>query len=150
MCSWAISSRISTVLKTHFEPKSLTIAERFKFNHRDQQAGELIKRWLILWQREEKRYTSSSSCRPVLLVVHGTVPIFTTQEETEWIKYTKRLENYFLGKDITEVAKRKATLLNAVGLLTYCLIKTLVIPGKPTDLTFHQVTNGDRSVVRWK
>ena len=58
--------------------------------------------------------TSTVTTAPASLFVHRTVPVFDTTQE-EWIEYTERLENYFLANDITDAAKKKAILLNAVG-----------------------------------
>ena len=44
----------------------------------------------------------------------------------------------FLANDITDMAKRRAILLNAVGRTTYRLIKTLSLPGKQSDHTVEE------------
>ena len=51
----------------------------------------------------------------------------------------ERLELYFLANDITDPAKKRAILLNAAGPTTYRLVKTLAVPGKPTDLSFDEI-----------
>ena len=70
--------------------------------------------------------------------LHGTVSPFDGSQE-DWIEYAERLDSYFVANDITDVAKRRAILLNAVGPTTYRLIKTLSLPGKPTDHTFEEL-----------
>ena len=50
-----------------------------------------------------------------------------------------RLEHYFIANDTTDVAKKRAILLNAAGASTYRLIKTLALPGVPKDLTFEEI-----------
>ena len=70
--------------------------------------------------------------------VIGVVAPFNGKEE-EWIDYAERLEHYFIANDITDVAKKRAILLNAAGASTYRLIKTLALPGVPKDLTFEQI-----------
>jgi hypothetical protein len=57
----------------------------------------------------------------------------------DWIKYAEHLDSYYVANEITDVAKRRAILLNAVGPTTYRLIKTLSLPGKPTDHTFEEL-----------
>ena len=59
--------------------------------------------------------------------------------QEDWVEYAERLESYFVANDITDVAKRRAILLNAVGPTTYRLIKTLCLPGKPKDHTFREL-----------
>ena len=68
----------------------------------------------------------------------GVVAPFNGKEE-EWIDYAERLEHYFIANNITDVAKKRAILLNAVGASTYRLIKTLSLPGGPKDFTFEQI-----------
>jgi hypothetical protein len=57
---------------------------------------------------------------------------------SHWIEYAERLDSY-VANEITDVAKRRAILLNAVGPATYRLIKTLSLTGKPTDHTFEEL-----------
>ena len=45
--------------------------------------------------------------------VIGDVAPFSGKEE--WIDYAERLEHYFIANDITDVAKKRAILLNAAG-----------------------------------
>ena len=70
--------------------------------------------------------------------LHGKVSAFDSSEE-DWVEYVERLELYFLANDITDEVKKRAILLNAVGPATYRLVKTLAIPGKPTDLSFADI-----------
>ena len=72
--------------------------------------------------------------------MYGAVSAFDETKE-EWAEYTEHLENYFKANDITEDAKRRAILLNAVGPATYRLIKTLALPGVPRDLSFAQIVS---------
>ena len=46
--------------------------------------------------------------------LHGVVSPYDGNQE-EWVEYAKRLENYSIANDITDVAKRRAILLNGVG-----------------------------------
>ena len=56
---------------------------------------------------------------PVAAVgLHGTVIPFDSDRE-EWGEYTEHLEYYFTANDITTEVKRRAILLNGVGLGTY-------------------------------
>lgn len=70
--------------------------------------------------------------------LHGKVSAFDPRQE-DWVDYVERLELYFLANDITDEVKKRAILLNAVGPATYRLVKTLAIPGKPTDLGFNDI-----------
>ena len=83
---------------------------------------------------------ATAAAAPIVRVAGlvGVVAPFNGKEE-EWIDYAERLEHYFIANDITDVAKKRAILLNAVGASTYRLIKTLALPGVPKDLTFEQI-----------
>ena len=59
--------------------------------------------------------------------------------DEDWEQYVERLEFYFEAKEITDAAKRKATLLSVCGAPTYKLMCDLVAPGKPKDKTFQQL-----------
>ena len=70
--------------------------------------------------------------------LHGTAPVFDSTQE-EWEDYTERLDSYFLANNIRDSAKKRAILMNAVGLKTYRLIKTLCLPEKPQDHSFEEI-----------
>ena len=70
--------------------------------------------------------------------LHGQVSAFDANQE-DWVEYVERLELYFTANDIANPAKKRAILLTAVGPATYRLVKTLAIPGKPTDLSFEDI-----------
>ena len=90
---------------------------------------------------EETPETASTAAATAPVVVpglHGKVSAFDAHQE-DWIEYVERLELYFMANDITDSAKKRAILLNAAGPATYRLVKTLAIPGKPTDLSFDDI-----------
>ncbi len=89
------------------------------------------------------RRASTDGAQPVGVPVaraglHGVVSAFDGNQE-DWVEYAERLENYFIANDIDDEAKRRAILLNGVGALTYRLIKTLALPGRPKDLTMEEI-----------
>ena len=57
-------------------------------------------------------------------------------EATEWEDYVERLENYFVAHDIKSDTKKKAVLLSDCGAATYKLIRSLVVPQKPSELEY--------------
>ena len=73
-------------------------------------------------------------------VLHGTVAVFDGTRE-EWIDYAERLDSYFIANDIHDAVKKRAILLNAVGPSIYRLIKTLCLPGKPTEHSFEEIVD---------
>ena len=70
----------------------------------------------------------------------GVVSSFDSDQE-EWAEYAERREQYFIANDITDAAKQRVILLNAVGPSTYRLIKTLSLPETPKDHTFEELVS---------
>ncbi|KAJ8022246.1 hypothetical protein HOLleu_37087 [Holothuria leucospilota] len=61
--------------------------------------------------------------------------------EEQWESYQERLEQYFIVQEVTEEKKKTATLLAAVGVKTYALLKDLVAPQKPSELKYSEITD---------
>ena len=55
--------------------------------------------------------------------------------------YVERLDSYFIANDIHNAVKKQAILLNAVGPSIYRLMKTLCLPGKPTEHSFEEIVD---------
>ena len=66
---------------------------------------------------------------------HGTIGEFQSAQET-WQSYVERLQQYFVANDVKSQEKQRAVLLSAVGPQTYQLIRNLLAPSKPTDVSF--------------
>ena len=81
-----------------------------------------------------------TAATPVASGLHGVVLPFDRNQE-EWVEYAERLESYFIANDITDTPKRRAILLNGVGPSTYCLIKTLALPGSTNDFKFEELVD---------
>ena len=67
------------------------------------------------------------------IVAHGSVTTFDGNQK-EWVKYAKRLDNYFILNNIDDNIKKLDILLNGVGPVTYRLIKTLALLGMPVSM----------------
>ena len=59
--------------------------------------------------------------------------------DDDWTQYVERLEFHFVAHDITDAAKKKATLLSVCGAETYKLMCDLLAPLKPKDKTFQEL-----------
>ena len=66
---------------------------------------------------------------------HGTLGEFQNAQET-WQSYVERLQQYFVANDVKSAEKQRAVLLSAVGGQTYQLIRNLLAPTKPTEVSF--------------
>ena len=69
---------------------------------------------------------------------HGSIGEFDAGSE-DWESYAKRLEQYFVGNDVTAPEKKRALLLSTCGATTYMLIRNLVAPEKPTSRSFREL-----------
>ena len=83
---------------------------------------------------------TATSTVTVMRGFHGIIPVFDGSQE-DWVEYVERLDSYFVANDITDPAKKRAILLNAVGPSTYRLLKTLCLPDKPTDHSFEEIVD---------
>ena len=84
---------------------------------------------------DEDGMSDEGAATTVHVGLHGTAPVFDSTQE-EWTEYVERLDSYFIANDLTDPAKKRAILVNAVGPKTYRLIKTLCLPDKPQDYSF--------------
>ena len=69
---------------------------------------------------------------------HGSISTFDSSQE-DWVEYAERLEHYFVANGIDNTDVQRAILFTCVGPSTYCLIKTLSLPRKPTDYSFQEL-----------
>ena len=69
---------------------------------------------------------------------HGHMGEFNNQLE-DWRSYTERLQNYFIANDIKSEAKQCAILLSVCGPRTYELIRSLLSPQEPKDVSFADI-----------
>ena len=66
------------------------------------------------------------------MVEHGTLGEYDTTRQ-DWLSYTKRLQQYFATNDVRSVEKQCTIFLSTVGASTYQLIKSLLVPSKPSE-----------------
>ena len=69
---------------------------------------------------------------------HGTLGEFVASKE-DWKSYTERLLQYFTANDIVDAGKRRAILLSSCGAATYRLIKDVIAPQTPTEVSFNEI-----------
>ena len=70
---------------------------------------------------------------------YGQLREFSAQN-SDWVIYKRRLDNYFSVNNITEDERRKALLLNALDEESYKLIFNLSLPRSPEDKTYKELT----------
>ena len=75
----------------------------------------------------------------VVMARHGTIQEFDSATE-DLTAYSERLEQYFVANDVTDAAKKRAILLSVCG-TTYKLIRSLVVPDKPTDKSYADIVS---------
>jgi len=57
-------------------------------------------------------------------------------DPTKWEDYVERLENYFIAHNIKTEVKKSSVLLSECGAATYKLIRSLVVPQKPSEVEY--------------
>ena len=72
-----------------------------------------------------------------MTVKHGSIGEFDNAEE-DWETYVERVSLYLVANDITDAAKKRAT-LSVCGAKTYHTIRDLVAPAKPTDVSYDDI-----------
>ena len=73
------------------------------------------------------------------MATHGTIGEFQNAQES-WQSYVERLQ-YFVANDVKTADKQHAVLLSTVGGQTYQLIRNLLAPTKPTEVTFAEIVD---------
>ena len=80
-----------------------------------------------------------------MATTHGSIGEFDAGRE-DWVSYTERLEQYFIGNDVTAATKKRTVLLSVCGAETYKLIRNLVAPAKPTSQVFTQLMHSVKTL----
>ena len=77
----------------------------------------------------------------------GTIADFSGIAE-DWEAYMEQLESYFMANDITTAAKKRAVLLSSCGTATYKIIRSVVAPEKPSEVSYADLTKKVRERFR--
>ena len=67
----------------------------------------------------------------------GTLSAFSPGDD--WSQYVERLQFYFQANSITNEDKKRATFLLVVGPSSYKLLRNLIAPAKPDEMSFTQL-----------
>ena len=70
--------------------------------------------------------------------MHGKVGEFNETKES-WEAYVERLELYFVANDIDQAEKKRAVFLTVCGPATYKLVRNLVAPKKPAEVSYAEL-----------
>lgn len=72
------------------------------------------------------------------MAAHSGIGAFSG-EPTEWEDYVEKMENYFVAHDIKSDGNKRAVLLSECGAATYKLIRSLVVPHKPSEVDYKEL-----------
>ena len=72
------------------------------------------------------------------MATHGNLGLFDNSYE-DWDSYMERLTQNFVANDIKDATKQRAILLSACGAATYQMIKNILSPWKPTEVSFKDI-----------
>ena len=72
------------------------------------------------------------------MATHGSLGEFD-HRTGDWKSYIERAQQYFAANDVESAGKKRAILLSSVGDKTYQIIKDVLAPDAPTDVTFANI-----------
>ena len=71
-----------------------------------------------------------------MAVYFGKLEEFNTANGDDWVQYIERMEYYFLANEITDALKQRSILISSMGQKAYKILRNIVAPEKPTDVSF--------------
>ena len=57
----------------------------------------------------------------------------------KWIHYSEQLTQYFLANDVENEDKKRAILLSVIRPTTHSLLRSLLSPNKPSELSYDEL-----------
>ena len=76
-----------------------------------------------------------------MAVYFGKLEEFDTANGDDWVQYIERMEHYFLANEITDVSKQRSILISSMGQKAYKILRNIVAPEKPTDVSFKNLVS---------
>ena len=76
-----------------------------------------------------------------MAVSFGKLEEFDTTNGDDWVRYTERMEHYFLANEITDASKQRSILISSMGQKAYKILRNIVAPNKPTDVSFKNLVS---------
>ena len=70
----------------------------------------------------------------------GRLEVFDSTEDN-WEEYIERLVQFFVANEITDDVKKRAILLSNVGARTYGIVRSLLSPVKPDEVSYDRIVN---------
>ena len=77
----------------------------------------------------------------VMAVYFDEFEEFDTANGNDWVQYIERMEHYFLANEITDVSKQRSILISSMGQKAYKILRNIVAPEKPTDVSFKNLVS---------
>lgn len=90
------------------------------------------------------RTTENINTSPDVMARIGKLTEFETEKQT-WVDYIEQVEFYLEANNIISDAKKRATLLTAIGAKNYAIIKSLCSPFAPKDVEYQEILNKCKS-----
>ena len=80
-----------------------------------------------------------------MAVSFGKLEEFETANSDDWVQYIERMEHCFLANEITDASKQRSTLISSMGQKAYKILRNIVTPNKPTDVSFKNLVHMKKS-----
>ena len=79
-----------------------------------------------------------------MAAMFGKLEEFDMATSKDWIQYIERMEFYFQANKITEGDTKRAILISTMGEKVYKLMRSLISPAKPNNISFGQLVEAMR------
>ena len=76
-----------------------------------------------------------------MAVSFGKLEEFDTANGDNWVQYIEHIEHYFLANKITDKSKQCSILISSMGQKAYKILRNIVAPNKPTDVSFKNLVS---------
>ena len=76
-----------------------------------------------------------------MAVSFGKLEEFDTANDDDWVQYIEHMEHYFLANEITDVSKQRSILIISMGQKAYKILRNIVAPNKPIDVSFKNLVS---------
>ena len=87
------------------------------------------------WQVNSRHYISAMRVESSVITTFGKIDEFDSACE-DWPQYEEQLGHFFTANSIDNADKKRAVFLTIIGAATYKLLRTLVSPSKPGEMTY--------------
>ena len=76
-----------------------------------------------------------------MAISFGKLKEFDTANSDDWVQCIKRMEHYILANKIADASKQRSILISSMGQKAYKILRSIVAPSKPTNVSFKNLVS---------